>query len=360
MQTESVNNSVTVRQEVTGYGMRFDDIVTSPNYYRFEIEALQVATENTPVDITVNTDGGSLATGIEMVNEIINCKAKVTGILRSSCHSCGSIIFLACDEHEVGLSSEMLLHSGSGGAGGTPSQTVQRAESYKRQVRSLFETVYKGFLSQEEIDLMIEHDKEFIFCSDEIKERLQRMYTYRSQQHSSAMEEMFTLQNEQSEKYENILIKRLLEKGEITQEEADIARKVQAATVSLDETEGDSLFESIHNSCEDESCTMMCGYDSNPSKLEDKDLTLFDVKGMQWKVDFTLDGDDNIDDIVITNANQDYWTFNKRDLSDTDIDNLKALADDWEIPYVHNIGVETLSDKIISYFELEIIEFLSQ
>lgn len=353
MQTESVNNSVTVRQEVTGYGMRFDDIVTSPNYYRFEIEALQVATENTPVDITVNTDGGSLATGIEMVNEIINCKAKVTGILRSSCHSCGSIIFLACDEHEVGLSSEMLLHSGSGAAGGTPSQTVQRAESYKRQVRSLFETVYKGFLSQEEIDLMIEHDKEFIFCSEEIKERLQRMYTYRSQQHSSAMEEMFTLQNEQSEKYEEVLIKRLLETGEITQAEADIARKVQAATISLDEKEGDSLFETMNNPCEDKTC---CVYEESGSE----NLIISDIKGTQWQVSFTLDKDDNIGDIYINTANMDYYTINKRDLSDMSIDNLKALADDWEIPYVHNIGVEKLSDKIISYFELEIIEFLSQ
>lgn len=353
MQTESVNNSVTVRQEVTGYGMRFDDIVTSPNYYRFEIEALQVATENTPVDVTVNTDGGSLATGIEMVNEIINCKAKVTGILRSSCHSCGSIIFLACDEHEVGLSSEMLLHSGSGGSVGTPSQTVQRAESYKRQVRSLFETVYKGFLSQEEIDLMIEHDKEFIFCSEEIKERLQRMYTYRSQQHSSAMEEMFTLQNEQSEKYEEILIKRLLETGEITQAEADIARKVQAATISLDEKEGDSLFETMNNPCEDDEC---CVHEESGSE----NLIISDIKGTQWQVSFTLDKDDNIGDIYIGNANMDYYTINKRDLSDTGIDNLKALADDWEIPYVHNIGIEKLSDKIISYFELEIIEFLSQ
>ena len=162
MQTQSVNNSVTFEPTSGNFKMRFDDEITVPSYYRFELEALATANPEDKVLITTNSDGGSLATGIEVTNAIANCQAPVHGILRSSCHSCGSIIFLACDTHEVGLASEMLLHAGSGGNYGTPTQTIQRAESYKRQVRSLFETVYLGFLSPEELDAMIENDKEFI------------------------------------------------------------------------------------------------------------------------------------------------------------------------------------------------------
>jgi hypothetical protein len=74
----------------------------------------------------------------------------------------------------------MLLHAGAGGLGGTPSQQIQRAESYKRQVKSLFDSVYKGFLSDEELALMIDHDKEYIFDNEAITERLTNMYKYRN------------------------------------------------------------------------------------------------------------------------------------------------------------------------------------
>ena len=181
MQMETTNNSVVVEPLGSKFKLRFDAVVEQPSYYRFELEALSQAQSGDQVCITVNSDGGSLATGIEVANAIFDCKAAIEGTLRSSCHSCGSIIFLACHTHDVGLASEMLLHSGSGGNYGTPSQSIERAKSYKRQVRSLFETVYKGFLNTVELDQMIDEDKEFIFSGDDIVPRLENMYTYRAQ-----------------------------------------------------------------------------------------------------------------------------------------------------------------------------------
>lgn len=182
MQVDRANNSVVVEALSNKYKLRFDDVITEPSFYRFELEALAQAQAGDEVSAVINSDGGSLASGIEIANAIFDCKAEVEGILRSSCHSCGSIIFLACHKHDVGLSSEMLLHSGSGGNYGTPQQQIQRAESYKRQVKSLFDSVYKGFLSDEELDKMLNEDKEYIFCGEEIVARLQNMYTYRKEQ----------------------------------------------------------------------------------------------------------------------------------------------------------------------------------
>lgn len=189
MQTETTNNSVVIEPLGSKYKLRFDDDVIHPSYYRFELEALSQAQSSDQVVITVNTDGGSAATGIEVANAIFNCQAPVEGILRSSCHSCGSIIFLACNTHDVGLASEMLLHSGNGFAGGTPTQAIERAKSYKRQVRALFQTVYKGFLSSKELDQMIDEDKEFIFSGEEIVPRLESMYKYREDQQEGFYQE---------------------------------------------------------------------------------------------------------------------------------------------------------------------------
>jgi len=245
MQTESVNNSV-VYEPIAGlYKLRFDDDVVHPSYYRFEIEALQRANENDKVEITINTDGGSLATGIEFTNEILQCKSPVHGILRANSHSCGSIVFLACDTHEVGIASEMLLHSGGGGTGGTPAQSVKRAESYKRQVKALFETVYKGFVTDEELDLMIEHDKEYIFSAEEIRERLQAMYKHRQSQQSSSLEDLFSEQEAQMDKMESVIQKKLLETEKLSEEELSVYKKVQEEMIAFDRSLSDEEFNSL-------------------------------------------------------------------------------------------------------------------
>jgi len=351
MQTESVNNSV-VYEPIAGlYRLRFDDDVAHPSYYRFEIEALQRATENDKVSITINTDGGSLATGIEFTNEILQCKAPVHGTLRANCHSCGSIVFLACDSHEVGIASEMLLHSGGGGTGGTPAQSVKRAESYKRQVRALFETVYKGFVTDEELDLMIEHDKEYIFSADEIKERLEIMYSYRQQQQESSLEDLFSSQNEEAEKMEQVLLNKLLEDGKLTQEEVSVAKRVQKATLELDESLDDEQFNKLMEEGVTSGSAPPESLDAEP---EDKSLCKFEVSqedlmikrntvlGEVYEVSkngYKYQCADNLADYVIEQ------TF----LSKWDLQDLKEHCDDFGIKYAKNIkNKDILIKKIIA------------
>ena len=337
MQTESVNNSVVVDTKVAGYKMRFDDVITAPNYYRFELEALAVAEQDTPVEITVNSDGGSLATGIEMANAIVHCNAPVKGVLRSSCHSCGSIIFLACDSHEVGLASEMLLHSGSGGVGGTPSQAIERAKSYKRQVRTLFETVYKGFLNDEELDLLIEKDKEFIFCEKEIVERLEKMYSYREDKNNSAMEEILQHQNSEMEKYENILLDKLVEEGSITEKDKQIALKVQKASEILDKTLSDEDVNNLMNdtfldeSIEEDLPSFMI-FDTNDQEYAIVSYEILDGEPIRVELEL-LEEEGTI-------------LVNKPFLQDIPKEELKSILDNLGVKYAWNAGDVRLAEMV--------------
>lgn len=358
MQTESVNNSVVVDTKVAGYKMRFDDIVTSPNYYRFELEALSVAEQDTPVEITVNTDGGSLATGIEMVNGILSCKAPVKGILRSSCHSCGSIIFLACDSHEVGIASEMLLHSGSGGVGGTPAQAMERAKSYKRQVRTLFDTVYKGFLTEEELDLMIEEDKEYIFGEEEIVSRLEKMYTYRDNKHSQALEQHFEAEMAEEDKYLDAAIHILKEEGELSEEEATRLKVISDKIDSLFSERKDDV-ENIFKSLSEDS-------------VEDKSLSTFKAEPIQedeYNSVMIWDRDDNEYGILswkdgegiefeLLDEDETLYQINQVFLEDLPKKELKQLSKDLGIKYSHNSKDETLAKNLVKFFE-EIVEINS-
>lgn len=330
-----------------------DEVISDSSYYRNAILVLKTASQEDNVTIIHNTEGGQCHTASVFVAAMKECAATITGELCGLVASAGTKIALACDNWVIGDDVMFMVHTATYSSYNSAEKLRDHVKFMDEWVNKLNVDTYTGFLTEEELKKMCEDGKEYWFNADQLKERLAKYAQHRESQHSSAMEEMFTLQNEQSEKYEEVLIKRLLETGEITQAEADIARKVQAATISLDEKEGDSLFETMNAECNEDTC---CIHEDSGSE----DLILSDIKGTQWQVSFTLDEDDNIGDIVIGNTNMDYYTINKRDLLDTSIDNLKALADDWEIPYVHNIGVEKLSDKIISYFELEIIEFLSQ
>lgn len=337
MQTESVNNSVVVKQKICGYDMRFDDIVTTPNYYRFELEALQVAEETTPVTITVNSDGGSLATGIEMVNEIIRCKADVTGILRSSCHSCGSIIFLACDSHEVGLASEMLLHAGAGGNFGTPSQSIQRAESYKRQVRALFETVYKGFLSDEELDLMIENDKEFIFCSEEIEGRLQAMYKYRQDCNEGAIMEAMNQQFEE----EDALVEQALAELNISVEEREVFEKINSKLEKYfsqgeQPSQQENLLEIVSTLEEEDAC---------------QSVTILDVNADPYGELFYRWEDEELVDLELIIGDEDIIPISVYALEDYPLDTIRGLMADLGVEYKRNQGKKNLSKKLVTYLE---------
>jgi len=345
MQTQSLNNSVVVEPLTQRFKLRFDDEIIEPSYYRFELEALEQARQGDEVAITTNSNGGSLATGIEMTNAIVNCKAGVHGILRSSCHSCGSIIFLACTTHEVGIASEMLLHSGSGGNYGTPSQSIQRAESYKRQVRSLFETVYLGFLSEEELSLMIDHDKDFIFCGEEIEERLQRMYKYREGSYKEAMNQMFDQQIAAEDEALDAGLNHLLTSGKVTQAEVDAIKKI---TPLLDEAfesgeiDLDNLPKSVETSEEESS-----DY-SNAFTIKVKDeiaaICMYTLDEDGVITEAVLDIAEYDDEVVVSNI----WLEDNLDRSE-----LITLAKDIGVKSVaHNTkDVNVIINKIINYVD---------
>lgn len=325
MQTDSVNNSVVVEPLTQRYKLRFDDNVEAPSYYRFELEALEQAGENDHIQITTNSIGGRLDTGIEVTNAIANSKAHVHGILRSSCHSCGSIIFLACTTHEVGIASEMLLHSGEGGSVGTPSQSVKRAESYKRQVRTLFETVYSGFLTEEELDQLIEEDKEFIFGSQEISERLENMYSHRNKVTEEALLKSYEEEEEQCSKFEDLLLNTLVDKRIITEEEARISRKVQAEALALDEEHGEELLQTLNKSKEEGS---LCTFTA-PEESETVNVSIEKPSGHY----VICVGDDEIilDDFLLPE------------------DELRDLCNLLGIKYSHNIGYDTLFQRLVDF-----------
>ena len=86
-----------------------------------------------------------------------------------------------------------------------------------------------------------------------------------------------------------------------------------------------------------------------------------DVFGETWELTFDLDEYDGIESLELEydGLEKEYYIISKLALEDMDKDELKSLAERFEISFPHNIGKQTLIKKIVDHFECEVLDYLS-
>lgn len=158
-----------------------DEEISSPSNYREAYHALSNAGPMDLVKLHINTNGGRLDAGIQLINHIRNCDATVIGVLHMECASMGSGIFLACDDWEISSFSTMMIHSCSYGAVGKQSDIRSRVEFTTSYNEDFIRQIYSGFLNEEEIQRVLKGE-DIYFKAKEIDERLVKFKQYRDEQ----------------------------------------------------------------------------------------------------------------------------------------------------------------------------------
>ena len=148
--TKSFSNSV--------IDIYLDGEISDPDRYREAYHALSNASQQDIIFLHINTVGGRLDAGIQIINHIRRCDAKVVGVLHMECASMGSAIFLACDDWEINTFSTMMIHSCSYGAVGKQSDILSRVEFSTKFNEKYIRETYAGFLSEEEIRHVLRGD----------------------------------------------------------------------------------------------------------------------------------------------------------------------------------------------------------
>jgi ATP-dependent protease ClpP protease subunit len=183
----AVPNSVT-------YTYYLDDEVTDSSDYRELLQMLFNAGEDDVVRIVLSNYGGSLSTCVAIVNGIRSCRATTVGVLTSVAYSAAGAIWLACEGQEVHNHVGFMSHDGQGGTFGSMFQQKQHIEHSMAILRSLYEDVYKHFLSPEEIDTVLKNGDLWL-TENEIIERLEKRSAIFKQEHEdkqkAAYDEMF-------------------------------------------------------------------------------------------------------------------------------------------------------------------------
>ena len=150
------------------------EAVGEPSEYVDMIHKIKMAGPNDVIYIYLNTPGGQLDTGIQIINAMQNTRAKVITVLESESHSLGTIIFLSGDEFIVNDDCLMMFHNYAGGTWGKGNEQVAQLDATIKWFNKLARDIYIPFLTEEELNQVI-NGKDMWMDSDEITKRLKNM-----------------------------------------------------------------------------------------------------------------------------------------------------------------------------------------
>ena len=138
------------------------------------IHAIRMAPPNDVIKLHLNTTGGQLDTGIQIINAMRESMAHIICVLEAQAYSMGSLIFLSGNEFVVQESSVLMIHNFSGGVFGKGHEQRSRLEAVSEWFEGFSHPLYVPFISQEEFDMVID-GKDMWIHTDEIETRLNAM-----------------------------------------------------------------------------------------------------------------------------------------------------------------------------------------
>lgn len=156
-----------------------------PSYYRHVVQAISGLEEGDQVEFNISSPGGMYDGLVALLSALHRTQATSIAIIAGRCHSAASILALNCDVIAVSDYANMLCHYVNYGAGGPANHVRKEVDHVEKISQRLFRDTYKHFLTEEEIDMCIEHNNQLWLDSTEILERLQ----YRQEMQKKEAEE---------------------------------------------------------------------------------------------------------------------------------------------------------------------------
>lgn len=149
----------------------FDGDIVDVINYREEVAILRDASPLDIVHIHIETGGGDLYAAKHIISNMKQCQAHLITEVNGICASAGTLIFLAGDEYRLGEFTDMMFHTLAFGYSGKANNVAEYVEHTSKTSYKFFHSVYKHFLSVEEIDKLIS-GTDYWFDTEEVVRRL--------------------------------------------------------------------------------------------------------------------------------------------------------------------------------------------
>ena len=164
--------------DITPYANRYEinfkkDIDDSEDYQEL-MSIIRQASPHDIVEVYLETEGGLLDVGLQLIDELNRCPAQKYCYVSSGVASMGTMIFLGVDWDMVDVSplATMLFHSVSYGSMGKHQELVEKVEYTQRLTEAVYKRFYKGFLTEDELTNITKNKAELSLLGDEVVARL--------------------------------------------------------------------------------------------------------------------------------------------------------------------------------------------
>lgn len=151
--------------------------IEEPHLYNELCYLLQTADGDTSVDLYINTPGGIIDSAFMLASAIDSSKATVTGHLSGTVASAGTIISMVCDKLELTPHLSFMIHNYSGGMQGKGHEMKARQKFTDEHLNRAFKHFYSGFLSDEEMEKVIE-GTDIWMSTEEVNDRWNQRIEY--------------------------------------------------------------------------------------------------------------------------------------------------------------------------------------
>lgn len=149
-------------------------VIEEPEHYIDMIHRIRLAGPEDVVFIHLNTPGGDLTTGVQIINAMAASAAHIICSVEAESYSLGTMIFLSADEFIVQDNCMMMFHQYIGGVYGKGHEQKAQLLATEEWFEDLARNIYIPFLSEEEFNNIIKGGDLWIQTED-IKERLNVM-----------------------------------------------------------------------------------------------------------------------------------------------------------------------------------------
>jgi ATP-dependent protease ClpP protease subunit len=145
--------------------------VLDPEEYIDWFDTIRNASSVDTVRLYINSPGGDLYTTLQFLRVMSDTEATVVTSVEGACMSAATMIFLHGHAQEVTPHSLFMFHNYSAGTFGKGGEMYDQLQFERRWSENFMREVYKGFLTEDEIQSML-HNKDIWMDSDEVVKRL--------------------------------------------------------------------------------------------------------------------------------------------------------------------------------------------
>ena len=168
------NLSVPIVFDGEFYNVFFTDEIQDVFVYNEIRYRLATATAEDKFKFWITTPGGSLDSATSLLYAMKNSKAHIHGILSGEVSSAGTILTTGCDTIEVAPHTSFMVHYYSAGVTGKGNEIKQQQAFIEKLLENMMYTVYRGFLTDDEIAHVIE-GKDYWFNPEETLTRFKQL-----------------------------------------------------------------------------------------------------------------------------------------------------------------------------------------